>query len=96
MSVEGFLRPRDRESTGGLKCPGNLSGSVRSARLPRRYIPRRPRAVEAVSNRVADPLRALQIPSAENAAHGHGVNKVRVGRALAVRTSLGHHVVPPC
>jgi hypothetical protein len=48
--------------------------------------------VEAVSHRIADPLRALQIPPAEDAAHGHGVDKVRVGRTLAVRTSLGHHL----
>src|SRR5271156_4554316 len=36
-------------------------------------------------------LRRLQIAAAQNAAHGHGINKVRVGCALAVGANLGNH-----
>jgi hypothetical protein len=66
-----------------------LPGGVRSSlsRPGRRPIPC---TIEAVPHRVAAPLRSLQIPSAKNAAHRYGINKVSVSRTPRVRTSLGH------
>jgi hypothetical protein len=54
----------------------------------------RPMAIEAIFDCIAASMRTFQVPSAKNAAHGYGINKMRVGRTLAVGAGLGHHCEP--
>jgi len=64
-----------------------------SPRIPRQSPASR--RTSALSHGVAVPLRAFEVPSAKNAAHCYGVNKVRISRTLAVRASFRHHFEPP-
>jgi hypothetical protein len=71
-----------------------LTSSLSSTRLTqKRRI--RPPAIEAAFDCIAASMRTFQVPSAKNAAHGYGINKMRVGWTLAVRAGLGQHSEAP-
>jgi hypothetical protein len=51
---------------------------------------------QGTRGKIAASIHDPEIPSAQHAAHVQGINKMRVCRTPAVRTSLGHHPTPPC
>ena len=71
-----------------LTCSLSSTGLTQERRI-------RPPAIEAVSDCIAASVRTFQVPSAKNAAHGYGINKMRVGRTFAVRAGLGQHSEAP-
>ena len=51
----------------------------------------RTRRVRSPEHEFAASLRGAKIPAAEEAAHGHGINEVAIGRALVVEANFGNH-----